>query len=120
MSPSANALEHEGFEGPLCILGEEAWEIAEESGWHGRVDTLRRADAQIIRLALIMSEASEGIEWVRKANPTEMGKELADIIIRTVEMAHIYGFELDEIVAEKMAYNRKRLDVPARDGGKAV
>ena len=111
--------EHEGFEGPLCILGEEAWEIAEESGWHGQ-EHASTADAQIIRLALIMSEASEGIEWVRKANPTEMGKELADIIIRTVEMAHTYGFELDEIVAEKMAYNRKRLDVPARDGGKAV
>lgn len=119
MSPSANALEHEAFEGPLCILGEEAWEIAEAAGWH-IISHASTADAQIIRLALIMSEASEGIEWVRKANPTEMSKELADIIIRTVEMAHIYGFELDEIVAEKMAYNRKRLDVPARDGGKAV
>jgi hypothetical protein len=37
VSPSANALEHEAFE--VCILGEEAWEIAEESGWHGQEHT---------------------------------------------------------------------------------
>lgn len=103
----------------LRSLGAQAWAIAEESGWHGQPHATD-GDGQIIRLALIMSEGAEGIEWVRKGKRDELGKELADIIIRTVEMAHMEGFDLDDIVAEKMAYNRKRLDVPARDGGKAV
>ena len=104
---------------PLKMLGREAYDIAEESGWHEALPP-RTTDDQIVRLALIMSEASEGIEWVRKQKPEKLGEELADIIIRTVEMATMYGYDLDGIVEAKMAFNRKRLDVPARDGGKVV
>ena len=111
----------------LRVLGEWAWFIAEESGWH---NTLRwripgsRIDSYGIErvmtnLALVHSEVSEAVEAVRK-NPEHLGEELADVIIRVVELAHMLGIPLGLVVRDKMVRNRERMDVPARGGGKAV
>jgi len=82
------------------------------------------------RIALIMSEGAEALEAFRKmglaidvrpdGKETGVESELADIIIRTCELAQIHGFNLDQAVTRKMIYNRTRRDVPNKDGGKVI
>lgn len=83
-------------------------------------------------LMLIVSEVSEALLPYRnnedlkgwefheddsgeKRKPEGFPIELADIIIRTVAMAHRMGIDLDEAVKVKMEYNWKR---PYRHGNK--
>lgn len=61
------------------------------------------------KLMLIVSECSEAMEAVRKSQSfTEFSEELADILIRTVDLGHDMGIDFDTIVAEKMEKNRQR------------
>lgn len=116
----------------LNELGDFAYASASANGWHDpRVDEYGqlRQTSTFERLALVHSEVSEALEAFRKTGadewdvdgkPEGLGSELADIIIRTCELARLHRFDLDQIVATKMAYNARRLDVPVRDGGKAI
>lgn len=71
------------------------------------------------RVALIHSEASEALEAFRECGDTrswhgEDGKpegvpsELADIIIRVLDLAEIYNINLSDAIMEKMEYNQTR------------
>ena len=70
------------------------------------------------KIALIHSELSEALEDVRtgsveltKENSGKMHgvpSELADVLIRTLELMHAMGTDIEAVVLEKMAYNRNR------------
>ena len=117
----------------LNELGQDAYDSAKANGWHDRrpdENFVLRETSTPERLALIHSEVSEALEAFRRqgaagytdslGKPEGLGSELADIIIRTVELAHIWEIDLDQDVAEKMMYNAHRNDVPARQGGKSI
>ena len=77
-----------------------------------------------LKLALIMREASEALEGVRAGNPpdshipefTSEEAELADVIIRIMNLATSDGLRLAEAIVAKQDYNKAR---PFKHGGKA-
>lgn len=75
------------------------------------------------RIALIHSELSEALEAVRKNNQSDahipeftgLEAELADAVIRIMNLATFEGARLAEAILAKAAYNETR---PYRHGGK--
>jgi NTP pyrophosphatase (non-canonical NTP hydrolase) len=75
-------------------------------------------------LMLVVSELSEGLEGVRRSEPrksdkipefSEIEEELADAVIRIMDMCEHKGLRLGEAMIEKMKYNDAR---EFRHGGK--
>ncbi len=71
-------------------------------------------------IALCHSELSEALEENRKGIPinqtyyTESGKmegvpsELADVVIRIMDICEYYGIDLEKVILEKHEYNKNR------------
>jgi NTP pyrophosphatase (non-canonical NTP hydrolase) len=76
-----------------------AW--VERMGWHNKT--------VLESLALIASEVGEAVNECRGYTPTaEFGTELADIILRTLDLAHTQGIDLDTVLTAKMQLNEHR------------
>lgn len=99
----------------LRSLQAECWQTAENHGFHDIGMTVGD------RLMLIVSEAAEALEahreghapdesWYEKDGTKICGvpSELADIIVRVLDMAEVYGVDLLTVLQEKMAYNKSR------------
>lgn len=92
----------------------------ENSRTHGFWDPGEGSATFVERIALVISECAEVIEEVRENRPVteirvrEDGKplgiptELADILIRVLDIAGGYGIEIGDAVAMKMRYNAGR------------
>lgn len=112
----------------LRALQAEAWETNEDHGFHDVADD---TDGRVFveKLALIHSELSEALEeWraghdfaevyyggVDHLKPEGIPIELADVVIRVLDLAAIFDIDLEKAVLTKMAFNRGR---PFRHGGK--
>ena len=74
-------------------------------------------DFKIRQLALIHSEVSEALEALRIGDDENFIEELADILIRTFDLAGSIGVEnIGDIIANKHAYNV--VDRPITQGNK--
>lgn len=106
--------------------------LARTKGWWGLEGSAPSPDELTItavaaRLALIHSEVSEAVECLRngeirfdtEANgkPVGLSTELADIMIRTMDLATALGIDLEVEIARKHEYNKTRSH---RHGGKAL
>jgi NTP pyrophosphatase (non-canonical NTP hydrolase) len=102
-----------------------AFNTSRDAGWHDvpNFDNLKR-------VLLIHSEVTELCEAIRRGTkdyvevdgkPEGPASELADIVIRTLELAVHMGYEdFESVILHKMEYNRRRTDVPAHGyAGKA-
>ncbi|MBI2449657.1 hypothetical protein HYV49_05165 [Candidatus Pacearchaeota archaeon] len=91
-------------------LQKRVHETAKKKGWWEK----ERNDGEM--LALMHSEISECLEGLRKGNPPDekIGEfssaeiELADLVIRLMDMAEGRGWNIAEAIIEKMEYNNKR------------
>lgn len=71
----------------------------EQMGWHNKT-TLEY-------LALIASEVGEAVNECRGEKPSEaFGAELADIILRTLDLAEVEGVDIEEEIIRKMQINK--------------
>jgi NTP pyrophosphatase (non-canonical NTP hydrolase) len=74
------------------------WKWVESLGWHNKT-TLEY-------LALIASEVGEAINEARVDPPTEnFAEELADIILRTLDLAETHKINIQQVVLNKLNKN---------------
>ena len=59
-------------------------------------------------LCLIHSEVSEALEVYRGGHDGTLGEELADVVIRVMDMAAGYGIDLEEEIYQKHQRNLTR------------
>lgn len=79
-------------------LQKQQYDWVERMDWHNK--TVLEA------LALVASEVGEAVNECRGETPTEnFGTELADIILRVVDLAEWQGIDLEEVICKKMALN---------------
>ncbi|MDP6110788.1 MAG: MazG-like family protein [Planctomycetota bacterium] len=102
----------------LARLGREIVEINHLNGWNvtspeNWSDTYRIP----AMLALIHSEVSEALEAFRNDDKADFEEEIADIIIRTLDLSTGLGIQTDECLRRKMDTNRRR---GHKHGGKRV
>ena len=105
----------------ISVLQVEAFDIAEEKGFHAGRTASR--DDTLVRLCLIHSEVSEAVQevkrgWMDNLTPEEranqralrekVGEELADVLIRCADLAECIGVDLQEHVIQKLKKNRAR------------
>ena len=109
----------------LNCVQRSAWRNSHNHGFHkAKGNRFSRVNT---RLMLMVSEIAEAMEELRDGhapNETYFGKgnkpegvpiELADVVIRIGDFAQEYGFDLQEAVQMKMAFNKTR---PKMHGGK--
>jgi len=82
-------------------LAKRNYQWVEEMGWHNKT-TLEA-------LALVASEVGEAINECRNEEPSEaFGEELADIILRVLDIAHWQGIDIEKELLAKMEKNERR------------
>jgi NTP pyrophosphatase (non-canonical NTP hydrolase) len=73
----------------------------EQMGWHNKTP--------LEALALVASEVGEAINECRGIEPTEhFAEELADIMLRVLDLAHWHNIDIEQTLLAKMAKNQQR------------
>jgi len=98
-------------------LQQDAHRIAVEHGWWDRPRSAGEA------LMLVVTELAEAMEALRAESPksekipgfSKVEEELADAVIRILDLAGGHGLDIEGALEAKMHYNESR---PYRHGGK--
>jgi len=88
-----------------------------EKGFHTpqEIDSSPSKTEMLAKLCLVHSEVSEAAEAVRKGDFENFSEEIADIIIRILDIAATTGMNLEAEIMNKMFTNKNR---PFRHGKK--
>jgi NTP pyrophosphatase (non-canonical NTP hydrolase) len=110
----------EAFKQSFDMIQSAAYATARSKGWWPEQLDVNHGE----QLALMHSELSEGLEYLRHGNgPSDhipafsgLEEELADVIIRIMSYAGRTNLKVSEAVLAKMEFNAGR---PHKHGGKA-
>ena len=90
--------EFRATKGQIHAIAKRHHKWVDEMGWHNKT--------VLENLALVASEVGEAVNECRGAEPTaKFGEELADIVLRTMDLAVIQGVDLQDEILKKMAKN---------------
>ena len=85
----------------INAIAEQNYNWVERMGWHNKT-TLEA-------LALVASEVGEAINECRGEQPSEdFAEELADIVLRVLDIAHWQGIDMEKELLAKMEKNQHR------------
>lgn len=85
----------------LKEMAKQHWIWVESVGWHNK--------SPLECIGLIASEVGEAANECRSKEPTDkLGGELADIILRTIDMAEHHGIDIQAEVLRKMDICQQR------------
>ena len=77
------------------------YQWVDDMGWHNKTP--------LEALALVASEVGEAVNECRGEQPTEhFGEELADIVLRVIDLAHWQGVDINAAIIAKIAKNKAR------------
>lgn len=100
------------FRSSFTALQNEIYDVAYRNGFH----ELEGNDLFTpTKLALIISEVVEALEAHRRKKDSDIASELADIVIRTMNLAESLGIDLAQAIVNKHEFNKTR---PYKHGDK--
>jgi len=83
-------------------LAQKHYVWVDAMGWHGKATPLES-------LALVASEVGEAVNECRYEKPTDkLGSELADIILRVLDLSLVLGLDIEKEILNKIEANYKR------------
>lgn len=94
------------------LLQYDTFKVATDHGFHEKDENPLYVPTA---LALIGSEVSEALEAHRKGENDKLPSELADIVIRTMDLAESLGIQLSRAIIDKHEINKNR---PHKHGNK--
>jgi 8-oxo-dGTP diphosphatase len=91
-------------------LTQDMNEFVQSKGWYDadskRPQTVRNLT---ISLSIEAAELLEHVQWRDQPHdPAAFAEELADVLLYTLQIAHVSGIDLEAAVAKKLAVNRQR------------
>lgn len=104
----------------IRVWQERVHKLAVSKGWHDvplpQSDPKANAEKVIAQLALIVTEVAEAIECLRDGTHNSIGKagipnleeEIADVVIRSMDLASVLGFDLQSSIRAKYLFNQER------------
>jgi NTP pyrophosphatase (non-canonical NTP hydrolase) len=101
----------------LMWLAATVREIADRNGWTAEESPWQNKYYVPSLLALITSEVSEALEAFRKDDTENFAEEIADVIIRVLDVVAILDIDIAKAVVNKGVKNLSR---GYRHGGKRV
>lgn len=84
----------------ISTLARDIHEVNVCNGWWTRNDTVPD------KLLMIHSEVSEAVDNYR--HDIDMAEELADIVIRTLDLMEALNIDISRVICDKVDKNRKR------------
>jgi NTP pyrophosphatase (non-canonical NTP hydrolase) len=98
------------YSGTLNQIAEDigVWRKTKQFFTPGDISTIENRDLMLGKLMLVVTEIAEAAEAVRHEDSANFQEELADAVIRILDICDACNINISRVVQEKMFVNEKR------------